>query len=202
MNRKPNSVPVSRRRPFICGTHCCGPLATYPESCARRFPDLLRGFVLTGSLSGFRRRGTGRPFDSLFGLAPGGVYRAASVTSRAVRSYRTISPLPCAVARAWRYVFCGTFPHPVVPCGARGWVVVSHHRTLRCSDFPPGRAELPSVPTLSTHSLDRKGVPLQQPVPARPGMAQFRCTRHIRCAQFSTSRSLDQTMALYNTFDR
>src|SRR5689334_8887267 len=33
----------------------------------------------------------GRP--SLFGLAPGGVYPAASVTGRAVRSYRTFSPL-------------------------------------------------------------------------------------------------------------
>ena len=31
---------------------------------------------------------------SLFGLAPGGVYLAAAVTSRAVRSYRTLSPLP------------------------------------------------------------------------------------------------------------
>jgi len=30
----------------------------------------------------------------LFGLAPGGVYPATTVTSRAVRSYRTISPLP------------------------------------------------------------------------------------------------------------
>jgi hypothetical protein len=30
----------------------------------------------------------------LFGLAPGGVYRAAPVTSCAVRSYRTLSPLP------------------------------------------------------------------------------------------------------------
>jgi len=30
----------------------------------------------------------------LFGLAPGGVYRAAAVTSRAVRSYRTVSPFP------------------------------------------------------------------------------------------------------------
>ncbi len=28
---------------------------------------------------------------SLFGLAPGGVCRAASVTRRAVRSYRTLS---------------------------------------------------------------------------------------------------------------
>ena len=27
----------------------------------------------------------------LFGLAPGGVYHAASVTGRAVRSYRTLS---------------------------------------------------------------------------------------------------------------
>ena len=30
----------------------------------------------------------------LFGLADGGVCRAAGVTTRAVRSYRTISPLP------------------------------------------------------------------------------------------------------------
>jgi hypothetical protein len=31
---------------------------------------------------------------SLFGLAPGGVYRAAAVTRSAVRSYRTVSTLP------------------------------------------------------------------------------------------------------------
>ena len=31
---------------------------------------------------------------SLFGLAPGGVCRAVGVTADAVRSYRTISPLP------------------------------------------------------------------------------------------------------------
>jgi len=30
----------------------------------------------------------------LFGLAPGGVYLATSVTRSAVRSYRTLSPLP------------------------------------------------------------------------------------------------------------
>ncbi len=34
----------------------------------------------------------GRP--PLFGLAPGGVYPANSVTGIAVRSYRTVSPLP------------------------------------------------------------------------------------------------------------
>jgi len=31
---------------------------------------------------------------SLFGFAPGGVYHAAIVTNHAVRSYRTLSPLP------------------------------------------------------------------------------------------------------------
>src|SRR5690606_29902436 len=44
----------------------------------------------------------------LFGLAPGGVYRAVSVTGNAVRSYRTISPLPRFVETR-RYIFCGTF---------------------------------------------------------------------------------------------
>ncbi len=32
--------------------------------------------------------------SSLFGLAPGGVYPAIDVTANAVRSYRTLSPLP------------------------------------------------------------------------------------------------------------
>ena len=44
----------------------------------------------------------------LFGFAPGGVYHAASVTSRAVRSYRTLSPLPTNdVCR--RSTLCCTF---------------------------------------------------------------------------------------------
>jgi hypothetical protein len=36
----------------------------------------------------------------LFGLAPDGVFPATSVTRRAVRSYRTISPLPAPMAPA------------------------------------------------------------------------------------------------------
>jgi len=35
----------------------------------------------------------------LFGLAPCGVYHAASITGRPVRSYRTFSPLPAALLR-------------------------------------------------------------------------------------------------------
>src|SRR5262245_41211340 len=46
----------------------------------------------------------------LFGLAPGGVCRAASVTGGAVRSYRTVSPLPLWASPQGRFVFCGTFP--------------------------------------------------------------------------------------------
>jgi hypothetical protein len=67
---------------------------------------------------------------SLFGLAPGGVYRAVPVTGNAVRSYRTLSPLPAMVFRRrhhGRFAFCGTFPgvtpagHYPAPCfrGAR-----------------------------------------------------------------------------------
>src|SRR3954468_4977380 len=48
---------------------------------------------------------------SLFGLAPCGVLPATRVTTSAVRSYRTFSPLP-AIALSGsgrRYVFCATF---------------------------------------------------------------------------------------------
>ena len=45
--------------------------------------------------------------QSLFGLAPGGVCRAASVAEAAVRSYRTLSPLPpvagAAVCFLWHF---------------------------------------------------------------------------------------------------
>jgi len=48
----------------------------------------------------------------LFGLAPGGVYPATDVATGAVRSYRTISPLPAS--KDGRYIFCGTF-HRLAP---------------------------------------------------------------------------------------
>ena len=45
----------------------------------------------------------------LFGLAPNGVYHATFVTKSAVRSYRTISPLPPTIANQGRFIFCCTF---------------------------------------------------------------------------------------------
>ena len=52
----------------------------------------------------------------LFGLAPGGVCRAVSVAGNAVRSYRTVSPLPRLKRNApRRSVLCGTFPGVLSP---------------------------------------------------------------------------------------
>ncbi len=81
------------------------------------------------------------PGQGLFDLARGGVCRAPAVASRAVRSYRTVSPLPdpdCSGHR--RSVLCGTFPRPAV-----GRVGVTHHRVLSCSDFPQTRLREPAA---------------------------------------------------------
>ena len=43
-------------------------------------------------------------YESLFGLAPGGVFPATTVTSCAVRSYRTFSPLPLAYHKVLYFV--------------------------------------------------------------------------------------------------
>jgi len=76
-------------------------------------PEFLRGresFVCAADTRNpfrFRETWSGPLRDSLFGLAPDGVFRAASLALRAVRSYRTFSPLPpaCAVGGL---IFCGT----------------------------------------------------------------------------------------------
>ena len=91
------------------------------------------------------------PLPSLFGLAPCGVYPAPGVTAGAVRSYRTISPLPRrglavqanlsglsgspsnrgvaeAVSFLWHW--------PSTDLEARVPDVI-RHTALRSSDFPP-----------------------------------------------------------------
>src|SRR6476619_2955359 len=56
------------------------------------------------------------PEPFLFGLAPGGVCRAAAVAGTAVRSYRTVSPLPRLKRNApRRSVLCGTVPRVLSP---------------------------------------------------------------------------------------
>src|SRR5262245_25025490 len=71
----PFSEPRGERWPFLWDARCRAPRATDPDGGAET-----------------RCRLPGVP--SLFGLAPGGVCRAASVAGRAVGSYSTVSPLP------------------------------------------------------------------------------------------------------------
>ena len=75
------------------------------------FPEFLRGrepFVSaadTRNPSRFRGTWSGPLRGSLFGLAPDGVFRASSLALRAVRSYRTFSPLPASLAKHRRFNF-------------------------------------------------------------------------------------------------
>jgi hypothetical protein len=63
-----------------------------------------------------RARGKTRA-SLLFGFAPGGACRAADVAASAVRSCRTLSPLPRRLAVApGRFAFCGAIPG-VAPAG-------------------------------------------------------------------------------------
>jgi len=99
---KPGSV-LARRRgwPFIWDARRRTPRATDPDS-------------------GAETRLNPKVLPSLLGLAPGGVYPAAAVTGSAVRSYRTISPLPprkgTKPLKGLAVCFCGTFPR-VAPAG-------------------------------------------------------------------------------------
>ena len=83
---------------------------------------------------------------SLFGLAPEGVYRAACVTADAVRSYRTLSPLPARDTRSRTSAVCSLLHFPsaraaqglpgLPPCGARTFL--RRHQTAAIVWPTPG----------------------------------------------------------------
>ena len=85
---------------------------------------------LPGSLCGPHVRPFG-PRASLFGLAPSGVYLATPVARRAVRSYRTISPLPAPLAWCLGGVLSVALSVGSRPPG------VTWHFALWSPDFPP-----------------------------------------------------------------
>jgi len=77
------------------------PVSRVLSPAAKRRDDHSSGTSVTGRLVRPTRaaaRKCALPADAgtppLLGLAPGGVYHAAPVTGRAVRSYRTLSPFP------------------------------------------------------------------------------------------------------------
>ena len=88
----------------------------------------------------------------LFGLAPRGVYPARRITPPAVRSYRTISPLPAPLLarQPRRYIFCGTFRENPFE---RSPPAVSRHAALWRLDFPLARLEIKPRERLSIRPL-------------------------------------------------
>jgi len=93
--------PAWRGRPFLSAARRRAAPATNPGGPARNTPAPDRI----------------RDAPPLFGLAPGGVCLAAAVTGSAVRSCRTLSPLPVPAKGHRRYALCGTFPR-LHPAGA------------------------------------------------------------------------------------
>ena len=72
----------------------------------------------------------------LFGLAPTGGYRAVAVTSDAVGSYPTFSPLPPGPKPKWRFVFCGPIRRLSAP---RRYLAVYPMELGLSSDEKPAR---------------------------------------------------------------
>ena len=113
---------------------------------------------------GTRRLAATHSTPPLFGFAPGGVCHAACVAAGAVRSYRTISPLPRAdTARGSavrRFVFCGTVPG-VAPAGRYPAPHVHGARTFLPGDLsvPAGAAVRPTdVESNGVRTSSRQGV--------------------------------------------
>jgi len=104
---KPSSVRSKPWRPFLWVPRFREPRATYP--------GVERG---------------GPPHPPLCGLAPGGVCRAPFVTEGAVRSYRTVSPLPRDASAPIGGLFSVALSVGSLP------LAVSQHPALRSSDFP------------------------------------------------------------------
>lgn len=130
------------------------PVSRVLSGALRPVDDHSSGMTVADHLSQPTRRAArkcavpagGLPF--LFGFAPGGVYRAASVAGYAVRSYRTLSPLPrgaegragglLSVALSLGSPPPGVTRHPIsVEPG-----LSSRRRTRRAVIQPSGRAGL------------------------------------------------------------
>jgi len=149
---KPDSVPFEenliQRWPFLWNLSYPRLQATYPRTSVG--PTSLP--IWWGITSPSKQR-----FVPLFGLAPGDAYPAICVTTNAVGSYPTISPLPgwsnCFSHR--RYLFCGAGVG-LLRLG------VTQHLALWSPDFPltniSQAATRPTYPTVYHARLRRNGM--------------------------------------------
>jgi len=85
--------------------------------------------------SGLPGSAAGNRIAPLCALAPGGACRAARVTTGAVRSYRTVSPLPAFAGGLFSVALSRELPR----------LAVGQHPALWSPDFPPARFESAGV---------------------------------------------------------
>jgi hypothetical protein len=126
------------------------------------FPIPPEGALRLGAPGRYARRAEECACDPcLFGLAPCGVYHAAFITERPVRSYRTLSPLP-ALPQAVYFLL----HWPSLRLEAQIPDVI-RHTALRSPDFPP-----------PPDACTRKAAIIQPPAallyPAAPGLRAAR----------------------------
>ncbi len=91
------------------------------------------------------------------------------VTTRAVRSYRTCSPLPRPVAGSWRFVFCGTFRGLTSPRRYLAPCPPEPGLSSRCRRFTPQHQAIarPTPPVTIVHP-DHTTQGANQANPLRP----------------------------------
>ena len=137
-------------------------------------------FSGTGLASGLERstrkeQCAGRRGPSLFGLSPSGVCLASPVTRTAVRSYRTVSPLPAEPRIRRCEPRVGGLFSVALSLASRP-VAVGNHPDPRSPDFPP--REVPS------------GDPVQRPPgPLTPPAFYGRCAQSARRSRLAAPRS-------------
>ncbi len=123
---------------------------------------------------------------SLLGLAPGGVCLANRLTTIAVRSYRTISPLPTPMAPA--VYFLWHFPYSAPPASRQNRTVgVTHHRGSvvlgLSSPHPQRNEERPSTHPADMHYIGNWPFCLRSFRPATGGAA-LTCSRRRQTIAF------------------
>ena len=161
------SNPCGPGRPFVWDAPYSAPHATNPGDGART--------PLRHLLSQDRR-------PPLFGLAPGGVYPAAPVTGGAVRSYRTVSPLPSGRS---------------AKTGRREGGLFSVALSLGSPPPAVNRHRVPVEPGLSSTPLQRQrpssrltGGVMRHPVaPVNPVPFRMRCERSVPKPNWPGARS-------------
>ena len=125
----------------------------------------------------------------LFGFAPGGVCPAMPVASHAVRSYRTISPLPDKSGGMFSVALSLGLPPPGV---------TRHHISVEpgLSSSPFNKSQRPSSALNRGHGVRAEGPSVKHCVaPSAPAHKSNRDTRRPECRQPGPDGNVAETPA-------